>query len=356
MLWCYVMGIPKYSQIAVELLRRIRSGVYQDKLPPMRELAVEFDTAMQTVFNAVQLLVRKELLVPCGSGGMNIDRSKLPCGLIAIVVHNAMLPRVAAFEPLAQAISDDGFLPVYLGVLRKQSLYTAKKLFQADISGVMFFYSTINPEYCEVLDSQKIPYVSANILHGVQHVNFVESNTFDAIEDLVKMLHVKGYRRIAININSPLEGYIRYFNTRWRKILKKYNMIYSSYNSLCEASPLQGECESWDDIVAEPLPDKGVLPEAVINWNSSGIRCIKQYQGTGVLQLLNTHTVREEYIPKDAVRFKTIADIKQQWQELWNLLLSMLMGGGGKAVHHFLDNINLCMYDEIPNIKEQVKK
>ena len=139
MLWCYVMGIPKYSQIAVELLRRIRSGVYQDKLPPMRELACEFDSAMQTVFNAVQLLVRKELLVPCGSGGMNIDRSKLPCGLIAIVLHNAMLPRVAAFEPLAQAISDDGFLPVYLGVLRKQSLYTTKKLFQADISGVMFF-------------------------------------------------------------------------------------------------------------------------------------------------------------------------------------------------------------------------
>ena len=145
------MGIPKYSQIAVELLRRIRSGVYQDKLPPMRELACEFDSAMQTVFNAVQLLVRKELLVPCGSGGMNIDRSKLPCGLVAIAVYDSMLSHVASLEMLAQAISDDGFVPVYLGVPHKQALYTAEKLFKADIAGVIFLYSAINPEYCEVL-------------------------------------------------------------------------------------------------------------------------------------------------------------------------------------------------------------
>ena len=49
------MDIPKYSQTAIELLRRIRSGIYTGKLPPMRELAAEFDIAIQTMFNAVQL-------------------------------------------------------------------------------------------------------------------------------------------------------------------------------------------------------------------------------------------------------------------------------------------------------------
>ena len=50
----------------------------------MRTLAAEFNIAMQTMFNAVPLLVQKDLLIPCGSGGMLIDRSKQPCGLVAI--------------------------------------------------------------------------------------------------------------------------------------------------------------------------------------------------------------------------------------------------------------------------------
>ena len=78
------MNIPRYSQTAVELLRRIRRGFYKDKLPLMRTLAAEFNIAIQTMFNAVPLLVQKDLLIPCGSGGMLIDRSKQPCGLVAI--------------------------------------------------------------------------------------------------------------------------------------------------------------------------------------------------------------------------------------------------------------------------------
>ena len=281
------MDIPKYSQIAIELLRRIRSGVYTGKLPPMRELAAEFGIAIQTMFNAVQLLVQKELLIPCGSGGMLIDRSKLPCGLVAIAFYDSMPSPGTSFKMLTEMMSHDGYTPVFLGVPRKQQAFVAKRLFKADIAGVMFMFSTINPEFCEVLNNQKIPFVSANIMAGVKNVNFVEKNTFACMEQLVKQLYEKGYRKIAINLVSPLEGYLRYSSCQWRKILKKYDLPYSKYNALCEGFPIMGCDELYEDVAAESLKNKADLPEAVIHWSGSGIKTVKSYANTDSLLLLS---------------------------------------------------------------------
>lgn len=347
------MDIPKYSQTAVELLRRIRSDVYTDRLPSMRELAAEFDIAMQTMFNAVQLLVQIGLLVPHGSGGMLIDRSKLPCGLVAIAVYDSMPSPDISFKSLTELISSDGYMPIFLGVPRKHQAFVANRLFKADIAGVMFMFSTINPEFCEVLNSQQIPFVSANVMPGVKNVNFVEKNAFDCMEQLVKLLYEKGYRKIAINLVSPLEGYLRYSSCQWRKILKKYDLPYSKYNAFLDEFPVTADDELYENVAAEPLKNKADLPEAVIHWSGSGIKTVKSYANTDSLLLLSKNTIKEEYVPENAVRFSTVSNAVQQYQELWDLLLSMLIGGAGKTVHRFID-MEYKLHNEIP-IK-QVKK
>ena len=324
----------------------------------MRELAAEFGIAIQTMFNAVQLLVQKELLIPCGSGGMLIDRSKLPCGLAAIAVYDSMLAHTSSFDRLTRQINNDGFTPVFLGIPRKQPPFLAKRLFKADLAGVIFLYSAINPEFCEVLNSQHIPFVSANIVPGVKNVNFVEKNTFGCMEQMVKMLYEKGYRKIAINLVSPLEGYVRFCSCQWRKILKKYNLENSPYNSFCDEFPVMGSEEVFENIAAEPLKDKKGLPEVMIHWSGSGIKTVKRYNGTDCLLLLCKNTIQEKYIPENAVCFSTVSSTVQQCNDLWDLLFSMLIGGAGKTVHRFID-MECDLHDEIPSIneyKKQVKK
>ena len=324
----------------------------------MRELAAEFNIAIQTMFNAVQLLVQKELLIPCGSGGMLIDCSKLPCGLVAIAVYDSMLAHSSSFDNLTQQINDDGFTPVFLGIPRKQPPFMAKRLFKADLAGVIFLYSAINPEFCEVLTNQQIPFVSANIMPGVKNVNFVERNNFGCMEQLVKMLYEKGYRKIAINLVSPLEGYIRFCGCQWRKILKKYDLEYSAYNSFRDEFPVMGSEEVFENVAAEPLKNKNDLPEVVIHWSGSGIKTVKSYANTDTLLLLSKNTIKDEYVPENAVCFSTVSSTVQQCNDLWDLLLSMTIGGAGKTVHWFIDT-ECKLHDEIPNIyeyKKQVKK
>ncbi len=352
------MDIPKYSQTAIELLRRIRRGVYKEKLPPMRELAAEFGIAIQTMFNAVQLLVRKGLLVPHGSGGMIIDRSQLPCGLVAIAVYDSMPSPWTSLRLITEMISSDGYTPIFLGVPRKQQAFVANRMFKADIAGVIFLYSAINPEYSEVLNKKDIPFVSANVMPGVKNVNFVEKNTFGCMEQLVKLLYEKGYRKIAINLVSPLEGYLRYSSCQWRKILKKYDLPYSKYNAFLDEFPVVGSDELFENVAAEPLKNKTDLPEAVIHWNGSGIKTVKRYDDTDCLLLLCKNTIKDEYVPENTVLFSTVSSSAQQYQELWDLLLCMLIGGVGKTVHHFLD-MEYNLHNEIPNIneyKQQEKK
>ena len=168
---------------------------------------------------------------------------------------------------------------------------------------------------------------------------------------LVKMLYEKGYRKIAINLVSPLEGYVRFCSCQWRKILKKYDLEYSSYNSFCDEFPVMGSDEVFENVTAEPLKNKKDLPEAVIHWSGSGIKAVKRYANTDCLLVLSKNTIKDEYIPKNAVCFSVVSNTDQQCNDLWNLLLSMLIGGAVKTVHRFID-IECDLHNEIPNINE----
>jgi GntR family transcriptional regulator len=63
---------PRYEQIADELRARIESGTYSDsrKLPSERELSEEFDTARNTVRDAIQVLRAEDLVESRGGSGV----------------------------------------------------------------------------------------------------------------------------------------------------------------------------------------------------------------------------------------------------------------------------------------------
>ena len=153
---------------------------------------------------------------------------------------------------------------------------------------------------------------------------------------------------------SPLEGYVRFCSCQWRKILKKYDLPYSKYNSFRDEFHVMSDEEVFEDVVAEPLHNTADLPDAVINWSGSGIKTVKKYANTDTLLLLNNSSIKEEYIPEDAVRFSIECNSDLQRQELWDLLLSMIIGGAVKTVHSFID-AKYCLYDKIP-YKGQVEK
>ena len=344
------MSNSKYLDIAVEIIDRIRCGVYSDKLPPVRDLADEFGTANQTAFRAVQLLSRHGIIAGAGARGTFIDRSRLPgSGMVALAafeVRTAAGRRRRAFEKLCEKIASDGFTPVHLSLPWDRPPFLAHRLLHDDWAGIIFFHSCLTQDICQELETRRIPFISGNIMPGCPQVNFVENNTFEQMENILQQLLQQGYRRIAMRNISPLEGYNRYCRSRWKKLLGKYGLSVTGFDFFSDVPSIgrNDGAAAW----LRKVRNAANPPEVIISWNHNyapELEDFRQLTRTLVLCGVQKNQIGSQ---PGIVRFSVGGDRFRQEVELWKLLQAFMLQKPEKVIHRYLNILQTDFHDKIP--------
>lgn len=344
------MSNSKYLDIAVEIIGRIRSGVYTDKLPPVRSLAEEFATAKQTAFRAVQLLSQYNIISGERARGTFIDRNNLPKGgkiaLAAFDIRTPGVRRRRVYAELCSRITADGFTPVPLLLPWDRPPFLARRLLQDDLAGIIFFQSCLTQDICQELEKRCIPFISGNIMPGYPQVNFVETNTFEQMENVLKELLKKGYRKIAMRNISPLEGYNRYCRSRWKKLLGKYDLSVTGYDCFSDSHSIGSNdgAAAW----LRRLRNAAEPPEVLISWNHNYAPEIDQFSQLNKTLVLCGVQNNQTCSAPGIVRFSVTGDHFRHELELWKLLQAFMLQKPEKVIHRYLNTLQVEFYDEIP--------
>ena len=344
------MSNSKYLDIAVEIIDRIRCGIYSDKLPPVRALAEEFSTAKQTAFRAVQRLSQHGIISGARARGTFIDRSHLPCSgkiaLAAFEVKTAAGRRRRAFERLCEQIENDGFTPVPWILPWDRPPFLAQRLLHDDWAGVIFFNSCLTQDICQELEMRRIPFISGNVMPGCPQVNFVETNTFEQMENILQKLLQQGYRRIAMRNISPLEGYNRYCRSRWKKMLGKYGLTVTGYDFFSDSHSIGSNDLSYAWL--RRVRNGANPPEVIVSWNHNYAPEIGEFlQLDKTLVLCGVHKNQPCNAP-GIVRFTVSGDGFRHELELWKLLQAFMLQKPEKVIHRYLNTLQVDFYDKIP--------
>ena len=352
------MSLSRYLDTAVELTNRIQRGLYVDKLPPIRQLVSEFNSSMQTISKAVNVLQNNAIVSSARRGGTVINRENLPGGLIALCTCNDMGEEekvISMFGDFRKLIVEAGFVPMLLSLPRTgkamQLPLAAQRFFPADLAGAIFLFSSITQDYSQILDERQVPYVSMNLLPGCRQLNFVECNSFELINQLTGELYRKGYRKIALNFPSPLENYDRICRREWKKIRQKYNL------PLTGADLFKSNVNVWNGSVTHQVV-KNILclpepPEVIISWGHNYGAQLQEYsrlKNTLVLCVVGPEDV--VYCPPEIVKLKITNDSAFQHRELWKVLQGLILEKGNKPIRRYIKSLKLQVLDKLPTAAE----
>ncbi len=221
----------KVPGITAEIERRIRRGIYTEKLPPVSVLQAQFSVAKQTVTESIRLLAERGI-VKSGAKrcGVKICREYLKDGKILLVYRGESTSLLAK---LKNEIKQDGLtlVPVTLGK-------NTSPFFQEDIRGVIFIHSTLTVELAELLIRIGIPFVSCNQLFSSPKVDTIDFDLDQDLNWMVQSLVTRGYRRIGLFYSGSLEGFNDFFWKRFRQIKRRYGLPCESYDDIAV---------NWDD-------------------------------------------------------------------------------------------------------------
>lgn len=263
------MQTMRFSAIASDMERKIRTGVFGNKMPTTPELAAMYRCGKCTVTNALRALENSGLLyMESRRGGLLIDRSKLRSGKIGLVgpwqFSNTV--RVSSrFESLLEVIRQDGFEPVWVyhdSVL--DSISDIQHL-HSGFDGLIFTNSTLNEEIVLDLESKHIPFISCNRLPFNRRLNFIGFNLFQPLSELVDILVERGYKNIAFLIPGRVEGFNSMARKNWLKLKKSRNLAILPCDRL-----LLNWRDSRDVQLAKFLEfcrKESIEPDALILWS-----------------------------------------------------------------------------------------
>ena len=264
------MKTMRFSSITSDIERKIRWGVFGEKMPATPELTAMYKCSKSTVTNALHPLVRSGLLqMHSRRGGLCIDRSRLRSGAIGIV---GRWPTGAEFSPesnissLLEQIRKDGFEPVILNHSSEQDSIGSVQHFHDGFEGLIFAGSSINEEIALALERKHIPFISCNRLPLNRRLNFVGFDIFDPIAKLLDILVERGYKNIAFIIPGRVEGFNTMVRKNWLKLKRVRNL---------PILPCDRVLLNWRDSQSDQIKQfiavcrkRKIVLDAFIVWNS----------------------------------------------------------------------------------------
>ena len=223
----------KIPGVVAEIERRIRRGIYQEKLPPVPVLQAEFSVAKQTITEAIRVLAERGI-VKTGAArcGVKVCRENLQSGTILIVIRGESLTLLSR---LRQEIKADGLTVRSISLTKKIPVQT---ILREEVRGIIFLHSTLTVEWAEFLEKAGIPFVSCNQLFSSPKVNTVDYDLEHDLNWVVQALVARGYRRIGLFYSGSLEGFNDYLWKSFRRIKRRYGLASESYDDIAV---------NWDD-------------------------------------------------------------------------------------------------------------
>ena len=274
----------KHDGVAAELKRRIESGVYVDRLPPMRLLRHEFAISLQTMHKAIRTLAASGCIIPSSRGTLirrNPQSAKPKTGVVAVVSALPLKGPDADHDTLIQAIlggvNQFGRKGVFL--IAPPDLYDHQPFWDGgQFDGYVFIYSAFyryfNHDLKRNLDRRGIPFVVANSLPDAVDAHWVNFDLSAILRFYVDRLVERGLRRIALFANIPeifpaVDPYVRAWNGIMGSLgLRSYNTTEADF---CDP---ERAIERWLDD-SEP-------PEAVISLNIDASAMIERFHARGL--------------------------------------------------------------------------
>lgn len=264
------MKTMRFSAITSDIERKIRSGVFAEKMPTTSELAKLYGCGKCTITNALRPLVQSGLLyMQSRRGGLLIDRSRLRSGAIGIVMRRAAGKSIDTnpqMSVIMEKIRQDGFTPVILNHSSELDSFSSVQHFHDGFEGLIFAGSTINEEIALDLESKHIPFISCNRLPLNRRLNFIGFDMFDPIAKLLDILVERGYKNIALMFPGRVEGFNMMSRKNWLKLKQARDL---------PILPCDRVLLNWRDSHSVQVEqfvtvcrNQEVVPDALIMWSS----------------------------------------------------------------------------------------
>lgn len=196
-------GIKKYLHICAEIRKRIRTGVYTERLPARRELMAEFQISSRTMHKVFDEL-KLQGIVTTTHGGTIINRS--------VCLHAAGQVQILLISPPEEDSCSQNNTCTRIRELAEKDLVKIvpyarvddtcsiedilKLTVSGNCAGVIFLNSSYTPSDGKFLKEHKIPFVSANRPPPGENINWIDWNHLELFDDMLGEAVSRGARSI----------------------------------------------------------------------------------------------------------------------------------------------------------------
>ena len=222
------MQTMRFSAIAADLERKIRNGVFGEKMPTTLELAALYHCGKCTITNALRPLTQSGLLhLESRRGGLAIDRSRLRSGAIGVVgpwTEKSDFGPDSKFGKTLEQMRRDGFEPVLVRYRSNQDDARSIQVFRRNFAGLIFTNSSLNEEVILTLENEHVPFISCNRLPLHRRLNFIGFDMFTLLPELLEKLIARNYRTIAFMIPGRVEGFNQSARRKWMRLKRSFQL------------------------------------------------------------------------------------------------------------------------------------
>lgn len=269
----------KHPAITEDLRRKILSGSFGEKLPPLRTLMRKYHVSMQTISKAVKPLSGMGLIVPGPRGSVIVPAQKKRPRSFAIGVLWMNGPnydedaRRIAME-LQDYWAKKSYNVVFLN-LHNPNLRNNPDFWRTlPVDGLLFAYGTLSAELAQAVHNAGIPALVPHFAENMP-VHVMEYDTFPAVEHVVNMLRERGFRRIALQFNSELAGYQNVADARWDEIRGRHGIPGDLRKNVATGSGDTIERHTRSICRKEP-------PEFILCWHAYPERTLETLKSLGL--------------------------------------------------------------------------
>lgn len=345
------MQTMRFSAIAADLERKIREGVFADKMPTTLELTGLYRCGKCTITNALCALEQSGLLhLESRRGGLAIDRSRLRSGLIGMVgswiVESDFGPD-SEFGRTMATMRRDGFEPVTVRYSSELDNARSIQLFHNGFDGLIFTNSSLNEEVALSLEAKHIPFISCNRLLLHRRLNFIGFDLFEPLTELTDLLIARGYRTLAFMIPGRVEGFNQAARKNWIRLKRSRNL---------PILPCDRLLLNWRDDRREQLRQfldccrqNHIVPDAMIFWGSLEDDMIQAFHAGFSIPLptLLIASVSAQPPPPDCIAIHTVST-GTLFAHAYEALRELIYAPSGKFIKRFLTQPAPWIYGEIP--------
>jgi len=214
----------KYVQIAEQLTQKIIGQDYFDRLPPVRELAAEYNVSLRTIQKALELLAARTLIVADSTRGMRIIHR--PQSRVIGVFCNFRKGNSSDIlvQSLRRRIEADNYEAVFIDVPDKVCQDENSALWRYGwADGYISLYGTSDLAIDRCLKNFDLPLVTANMARG-RELPCVDFDHAGLARQLLNGLYQRNCRKFALSFTICSGSISDSVNDEFRRFAAEHDL------------------------------------------------------------------------------------------------------------------------------------